>query len=102
MLFNLLDNAVRHTSSGGTVEVIAEARPSELWISICDTGTGIADLDRDRLFERFVRLDSRADGGGMGLGLAIGRRIARAHGGDLTLVATGPTGSTFGVTIPRA
>ena len=102
MLFNLLENAVRHTPSGGVVEVVAESLPGELRLAVCDTGTGIAAPRRDRLFERFGRLDSRSHHGRMGLGLAIGRRIARAHGGDLTLVATGPTGSTFGVTIPRA
>jgi two-component system, OmpR family, sensor kinase len=102
MLFNLLENAVRHTPSGGVVEVVAESSSGELRVAVCDTGTGIAAPRRDRLFERFGRLDSHSHHGRMGLGLAIGRRIARAHGGDLTLVATGPAGSTFGVTIPRA
>lgn len=101
MALNLLENAVRHTPAGGTVMVNAmSAAAPEVRLTVEDTGRGIPEADRDRIFDRFVRIDPLTDGMGMGLGLAIARRIARAHGGELILVATGPTGTTFGVSLP--
>ena len=72
---------------------------SELRITIQDTGTGIPEGLRDRLFERFVRIEG-GESPRLGLGLAIARRIVRVHHGDVELVATGPDGSTFRVTLP--
>lgn len=100
MLLNLLENAVRHTPPGGTVRVSAVPVGQDIGLSVQDTGRGIVEADRDRIFDRFVRIDPLTDGTGMGLGLAIARRIARAHHGELTLVATGPAGTTFEVTLP--
>lgn len=82
-LANLVDNALRHARS----QVAVRAAEEDGWavLEVTDDGPGIPDADRDRVFERFVRLDadrSRA-GGGTGLGLAIAREIARAHGGDV-------------------
>ncbi|MEU4126271.1 MULTISPECIES: sensor histidine kinase [Streptomyces] len=82
-LANLVDNALRHARS----EVAVRASAEDGWavLEVTDDGPGIPDADRDRVFERFVRLDadrSRA-AGGTGLGLAIAREIARAHGGDV-------------------
>jgi signal transduction histidine kinase len=107
MLFNLLENAIRHTPAGGTVSATVDASGGVVTVSIQDSGQGIAEADRERIFERFVHLpvpDSapRPDGGGTGLGLAIARRIARAHGGDLTLVSAGPEGARFAVTLAIA
>jgi signal transduction histidine kinase len=100
MLLNLVENAVRHTPAGGSVRLSAAPTRSAVNLTIHDTGGGIADSDRDRIFERHVKGDPAIDGDGLGLGLAIARRIARAHGGDLTLTDTGPGGTTFNVTLP--
>lgn len=90
MIRNLVDNAVRHANSCVTVSVTtSDAVPV---ITVADDGPGIAEADRGRVFERFVRLDSdRArSGGGAGLGLAIVAEVAAAHGG--TVIADDRTG----------
>jgi two-component system, OmpR family, sensor kinase len=110
MVVNLVENAIRHTPSGGTVRVKVTAERDEVVIAVEDTGQGIPEADRDRVFERFVRVANSGNPGGememhhtpgTGLGLAIARRIARTHGGDVRLVSTGPTGTHFGATLPR-
>lgn len=85
VLANLLDNARRHAGPGGTVRVEVGPGPSVL---VTDTGPGVPPAERERIFDRLVRLDDArsADAGGAGLGLAIARGIARAHGGDLRCV----------------
>jgi two-component system, OmpR family, sensor kinase len=102
MLLNVVENAVRHSPTGGAVRLTADVGAQEIGVSIHDTGAGISDGDRDRIFDRFVRIDPTGNGNGLGLGLAIARRIARAHGGDLQLASTGPRGTTFRVTLPLA
>ena len=69
-------------------------------IRVADTGPGIPPEDRERVFERFVRLDPARAGGGAGLGLAIARWVAEAHGGRVELLSSGPAGSIFAITIP--
>ncbi|WP_432870411.1 DUF4153 domain-containing protein [Microbispora rosea] len=92
VLANLLDNAVRHSPSGGTVRV--EARPSgaNLEISVVDDGPGIPQVERARVFERFSRLDAgrAADAGGAGLGLAIAKEIVELHGGSIAVSDPAP------------
>jgi len=101
MLINLLDNAVRHTPPGGRVEVGLDVAGSSVAVEVTDTGGGIPSADRDRIFERFVRLDpARGPDGGAGLGLAIARAIAEAHGGTLVLARSDSTGSRFLVRLP--
>ncbi|WP_328300346.1 HAMP domain-containing histidine kinase [Streptomyces sp. NBC_00435] len=92
-LANLVDNALRYARTGVVVRAAAE----DGWalLEVADDGPGIAEADRDRVFERFVRLDAdrgRASGG-TGLGLAIAREIARAHGGDVHALPA-PAGGT--------
>uniref|UniRef100_UPI00286E6301 sensor histidine kinase n=1 Tax=Nocardioides sp. TaxID=35761 RepID=UPI00286E6301 len=98
-LRNLADNATRHTH--GTVELHLSATAGVATIDVIDDGEGVANDDRERIFERFARLDgSRArDSGGSGLGLPIARQIARAHGGDITVGAHGLR-TVFTLTIP--
>jgi two-component system OmpR family sensor kinase len=67
---------------------------------VSDTGPGSPPADRERVFERFVRLDPARGEGGAGLGLAIARWIAEAHGGQLELLSSGAGGSVFAATIP--
>jgi signal transduction histidine kinase len=105
MLVNLLENALRHTPAGGQVRAIVTTDSRTVVLTIRDTGHGIAEADRTRIFERFVHVAAPAStvnrtSGGTGLGLAIAQRIARAHGGDLVLVETGATGTQFATTLP--
>ena len=94
---NLLTNAVRHTPSGGTVTVTAEADAGTVTVVVADTGPGI-DGDPEQIFQRFTK---SADSGGTGLGLTIARQLVELHGGTLT-AANAPTGGArFTVTLPR-
>lgn len=79
ILANLLDNARRHAASSVRVDI--DTVDGRLHIRVSDDGPGLARADWERIFERFVSLDSH---GGSGLGLAIGRALARAHGGELS------------------
>nr|WP_083976460.1 DUF4153 domain-containing protein [Herbidospora sakaeratensis] len=103
VLANLLDNAVRHSPPGGTVTLTSRASSdATLEIEVADEGPGIPPADRQRVFERFSRLDAAraADAGGAGLGLAIAKEIAELHGGTIA-VADGP-GCRMVVTLPKA
>ncbi|PWK73283.1 signal transduction histidine kinase [Streptomyces sp. CG 926] len=99
-LANLVDNALRYARA----EVVVRAAEHDGWavLEVTDDGPGIPEADRDRVFERFVRLDadrSRA-GGGTGLGLAIAREIARAHGGDVHALPAPAGGARLVLRIP--
>jgi heavy metal sensor kinase len=101
MLLNLLHNAVRHTPAGGRVDVTLEATASAVEMAVVDTGCGIPPGDRERVFERFVRLNgARGTDGGAGLGLAITRSIAAMHGGTV-IAEGGSAGTTLRVRLPR-
>ena len=100
MLLNLLQNAVTYTRSGGAVTVDVSPNGRSIYIRVKDQGGGIAQADRDRIFDRFVQLDAARRGAGAGLGLPIARWIAEAHGGSLELEDSRPGGSTFVVALP--
>jgi len=99
---NLVANAVRHTSAGGSVTVRSEVVGGDLSIAVADTGTGIAAADLPKVFDRFWRADdSRTRStGGSGLGLAIARKLAEAHGGGITVESTLGVGSVFTIRLP--
>ncbi|SDH71687.1 sensor histidine kinase [Nonomuraea jiangxiensis] len=99
-LANLVGNARRHASSG--VEVALSTAGGQAVVSITDDGPGIAPGDRQRVFERYTRLDDgrRLDSGGSGLGLAITRDIAASHRGTLT-IEDSPKGARFVLRIPQ-
>ncbi|WP_300009382.1 HAMP domain-containing sensor histidine kinase [Pseudonocardia sp.] len=100
VLANLIDNAHRHSPAGDTITVrVGPGRE----IHVIDTGPGVPPADRERIFDRLVRLDEArtAHDGGAGLGLAIARGIVRAHGGDLRHADTPPgEGATFTLALP--
>jgi signal transduction histidine kinase len=100
MLINLLDNAIRHTPRGGWVRVELVAGNDAVEVAVTDSGEGIPEADRERVFERFVRLRPSQAGKGGGLGLPIARSIAEAHGGTLVLGRSDASGSTFLVRLP--
>ncbi|WP_037868726.1 sensor histidine kinase [Streptomyces sp. NRRL S-813] len=102
VLANLLDNAQRHAS--GAVEVTVAAESDEVVLTVADDGPGVAPEDRERVFERFVRLDEgrSRDAGGAGLGLAIARDVVLRHGGSLTVEGDPGEGAVFRARLPRA
>src|SRR5205823_5311925 len=101
VLVNLLDNAARHSPSGGTVTVAAGMTvDGRLVLDVTDAGPGIAPAERHRVFERFTR-GERATGGGTGLGLAIARWVVELHGGTISVVDQEPAaGCRIRVTLP--
>jgi signal transduction histidine kinase len=103
VLFNLIQNAIRHTPADGSVTVAAEARGERVEIEVADTGEGVAVPDRDRVFEPFFRGGDRAarSGDGTGLGLTICRAIVEAHGGEIWL-ADSPRGTRVRLSLPSA
>ncbi|MFE2917694.1 sensor histidine kinase [Kitasatospora indigofera] len=103
LLTNLLDNAQRHARDTVTVTLGRDGRTGEAVLDVTNDGPGIAPEDREKIFERFARLDDARsrDDGGTGLGLPIARDIATIHGGTLTVLDT-PDGTTFRTRLPRA
>jgi heavy metal sensor kinase len=100
MLGNLLDNAIKYTAEGGSVQVSARSTPDRsICIAVTDTGAGISEKDLPHIFERFYRGDPSRALPGVGLGLSFARAVARAHGGDIT-VESSPAESAFTVTFP--
>jgi two-component system phosphate regulon sensor histidine kinase PhoR len=103
MLTNLVDNAIKFNSEGGTV-TIEHRRDDFDIICVADTGEGIPAQHLDRLFERFYRVDRARSRhlGGTGLGLAIVKHLARAHGGDVNVTSRIGEGSEFTIRLPRS
>jgi signal transduction histidine kinase len=102
LVLNVLQNAVQHTPSGGSVAVRMCRDSGAVKIRIADTGTGIPSADQTRIFDRFVQLDPARRGRGAGLGLPIARWIAEAHRGTLVLESSGPDGTMFCLTLPAS
>ena len=84
-LANLLDNAIKYTPSGGAVRLLVERGARGPAITVADTGPGIPESDRERVLERFVRLDATRSTSGNGLGLSLVQAVARLHGARLVL-----------------
>jgi signal transduction histidine kinase len=106
VLINLIDNAVKYSPAGGEVRITAGAGASMTgWVSVSDEGVGIAPEDQARLFEPFERAERVAGQGipGTGLGLYLANRIARAHGGQISVASPGMgSGSVFTLRVPLA
>ena len=105
VLGNLLDNALRHTPTGGTVTISACLSPGtgDVELSVADTGEGIPAAHLPHLFERFYRVDTARDRthGGSGIGLAIAKALVEAHDGQLSATSPGAgQGSTFRILLP--
>ena len=104
LLENLLDNAIKYTDPGGSVEVRFSSDERHVLGEVVDTGIGIPEAHLSRIFERFYRVDrarSRALGG-TGLGLSIVKNLVREMGGEVSVESTPGEGSTFRFTLPRA
>jgi signal transduction histidine kinase len=103
VLFNLIQNAIRHTPADGSVTVLAEANGRTVEVEVADTGSGLAPEERERAFEPFYRGGEGAarSGDGTGLGLTICRAIVEAHGGRIWF-ADSQAGARVRFSLPRA
>ncbi len=104
-LANLVDNAIKYGAPAGgadhaEVVLAATERGDRVLLSVADSGPGIAEGDRARVLERFVRLEQSRSEPGSGLGLSLASAIARLHGGELTLANNHP-GLVITISLPR-
>jgi signal transduction histidine kinase/CheY-like chemotaxis protein len=104
MVLNLVANAIKFTSEEGTITVAAHRLGRMVEISVTDTGIGISDSDRGKIFHEFQQLDSAVGRQvqGTGLGLALTRRFAELHGGSVRVTSKVGKGSVFTISLPRA
>ncbi|MCI6986616.1 MAG: ATP-binding protein [Clostridium sp.] len=103
LVFNLIDNAVRYNKADGSVAVSVKNTEANIIFAVADTGIGIPSEARDRVFERFYRVDksrSKRDGG-TGLGLAIVKRVAMLYGAEIRLESEENVGTTVSVRFPK-
>lgn len=104
VLENLIENAMRHTSAGGTVRVTVEPAGKRVLVRVADTGRGIPAAELSNVFDRYYRLNrgESGEGGNVGLGLAITRQIVMLHGGTIKVDSTEGKGTTFSFDLPTA
>jgi two-component system heavy metal sensor histidine kinase CusS len=100
---NIVENAIRHSPPGGTIDICCTDRKGGVMVTVSDEGDGVAEIDRERIFQPFYRgPDDISDLPGFGMGLAISRKIARSFGGDITLSLTQAAGAQFVITLQAA
>ena len=102
VLMNVLGNSIKYTPDGGTITVDAGVRGKKVWIEVSDTGIGIPQKDRERIFDRFYRVDKARsrESGGTGLGLSIAREIVLRHKGAIRLAPHDGPGTTVRIELP--
>jgi len=98
---NLVQNAIAHTHPGGRVDICIDAKPEMAEVRVSDTGEGIPIAEQRRIFDRFYRISPARGVPGSGLGLALAKQIAVAHGGAIHLESEPGHGSIFSVQLPR-
>ncbi len=103
LVYNLCENAVKYNKTGGSVDILLEDAQTAVILTVSDTGVGIPAESRERIFERFYRVDkSRSKAiGGTGLGLSIVKHVARLHGANLSVTSEIGQGATFRVEFPK-
>lgn len=101
MIVNLLENAVKYTPAGGTVNVSLHDENGKIVIAFRDTGIGISEDDLPHIFERLYRCETSRSQPGFGLGLSLAHAVARAHKGDINVISRPNEGSIFTVSLPR-
>ena len=104
VMMNIIGNAIKYTPDGGHIRITAGSAEEAVWMEVCDDGIGIPEKDRDRIFERFYRVDKARsrESGGTGLGLSIAREIVQRHHGSLSLMPHEGKGTTIRLTLPIA
>jgi len=101
-MMNVIGNAIKYTPDGGHIRVSAGALEETVWMEVSDDGIGIPEKDRERIFDRFYRVDKARsrESGGTGLGLSIAREIVQQHNGNIALVPHEGKGTTIRLTLP--
>lgn len=104
VFYNLIDNAIKYTDNGGSIELSAAEQEDFVSVSVSDNGIGISEKDLPRIFERFYCVDKTRSrqAGGTGLGLSIIKHIVEEHGGQVSVESVLGQGSTFTFTLPRS
>ncbi|WEK17729.1 MAG: two-component regulator propeller domain-containing protein [Candidatus Pedobacter colombiensis] len=102
IMFNLLSNAFKYTPEGGSINIEFAKKNGDAVIKVSDTGIGIAEQHRDRIFDRFYQVDGREMNLGSGVGLAFTKRLVELHHGTITVDSVAGKGSVFIVVIPLA
>jgi PAS domain S-box-containing protein len=102
VIINLLENACKFTPLNGTINITAAYAGSVVHIAVEDSGPGIPAAERERIFDKYIRLQSPGSPKGLGLGLAFCRLAVQAHGGQIWVEARQPSGSRFVFTLPQA
>ena len=102
VMMNVIGNAIKYTPDGGSITVDAGIRGGNVWIEVSDTGIGIPQQDRERIFDRFYRVDKARsrESGGTGLGLSIAREIVLRHKGAIRLAPHDGPGTTVRIELP--
>ena len=102
VMMNVVGNSIKYTPDGGTISVDAGMRGKNVWIEVSDTGIGIPPKDRERIFDRFYRVDKARsrESGGTGLGLSIAREIVMRHHGTIALASHEGPGTTVRIVLP--
>ena len=102
VMMNIISNAIKYTPDGGHISITAGSTESEVWMEVCDDGIGIPEKDRERIFERFYRVDKARsrESGGTGLGLSIAKEIVQRHHGAIALAPHQGPGTTVRLTLP--
>ena len=102
VMMNVVSNAIKYTPEGGTIAVTAGKAGDWVWLEVADNGIGVPEGDRDRIFERFYRVDKARsrESGGTGLGLSIAKEIVDQHGGEIKAVDKPGPGLTIRVELP--
>ena len=102
VMMNVVGNSIKYTPDGGTITVDAGVRGQNVWIEVSDTGIGIPQKDRERIFDRFYRVDKARsrESGGTGLGLSIAREIVLRHHGTIALASHDGPGTTVRIVLP--
>ena len=102
VMMNVVGNSIKYTPDGGVITVDAGVRGRNVWIEVSDTGIGIPQKDRERIFDRFYRVDKARsrESGGTGLGLSIAREIVLRHHGTIALASHDGPGTTVRIVLP--
>ena len=102
VMMNVIGNAIKYTPDGGHISITAGCTEDQVWMEVCDDGIGIPEKDRERIFDRFYRVDKARsrESGGTGLGLSIAKEIVQRHHGSIALAPHEGPGTTVRLTLP--